>query len=444
MSGSNGSVEPAAEVVEPKARIRLTTAQKRALPVVFFVSVCGVGGAALIPPALPTIADDFGVARTTAAFLLTINTLPGIVLAPVAGILSDRIGRKMVLVPSLLIFGLAGGLGAFAPSFGWLLVSRFIQGIGAAGMINLAVTILGDMFDGAQRTRMIGYNAGFLTLGTTSFPSIGGFLTAIDWRWVFYVYWSAIPIAVIALVVLPKTAVIRPDTAVVGGPFETLRIAAVRRIVIRGGLVFVIIFGAILTGGPLLLAERFGASPAAIGLTLTVAALFSMAGAINTGRIRERLHPAKTLALSAIFYTIGLVLIAFAFSIWIAAVGFMVCGIGEGLSIALLQTRATEVAPPGRRGTVVALWVSSARIGQTIGPVMAKAGIDAFGLTIGSLAFAAVSGSMVASSAYRIRHLGAEAADEAEDESAGEPIGDETVITSERLISPAEPGSENE
>lgn len=409
-------------MTEPEeAPARLSPAQKRSLPIIFFISVCGVGGAALMPPALPTIADYFGVERTTAALLLTVNTLPGIFLAPVAGALSDRYGRRQVMVPSLLIFGLAGGLAAFAPSFTWILVARFVQGIGSAGMINLAVVMLGDLFDGPQRTRMIGYNAGALTLGTTSFPSLGGFLTAINWRWVFLVFWFALPVALLAAWFLPSRTAVRSDEVEKTRMRDLLAVPSVRRIVVRGGLIFVVIFGAILTAGPLMLASRFDASPSRIGITLTAAAVMSMIGAVNTARVREHLRPSQTLFVSAVFYAVGLILMAIGGSYWIVLVGFMVCGVGEGLSIALLQTRATEVAPPGRRGTVVALWVSSARIGQTSGPIAAKAGIDSFGMTISLALFSLLSAAMAVGSMVN------GAADD-EGESAGPVILEEVDI----------------
>ncbi|NIR44613.1 MAG: MFS transporter, partial [Gemmatimonadetes bacterium] len=68
----------------------------------------------------------------------------GIVVAPIVGIIADRLGRRTVLTACLMIFGLFGGLSALAPSFEFLLLARFAQGVGSAGLINLAVVLIGD------------------------------------------------------------------------------------------------------------------------------------------------------------------------------------------------------------------------------------------------------------------------------------------------------------
>lgn len=403
--------ETEAPQTEPADK-RLTSEQRRALPIIFMISVCGVAGATIVPPAIPTIAENFGIAKSTAALLLTANPLPGIVLAPVAGILADRYGRRKILVPCLLIFGVAGGLGAAAPSFAWLMILRLIQGVGSAGMINLAVVTIGDLFEGERLTRLMGYNAGFLTLGTTSFPLIGGLLADVSWRWVFAFFWTAIPIAIAGAFFLPESRIsaIDREHARESGPFASLRIPTVRRIIIRGGVIFVLVFGAVLTAGPILLADRMSASPRSIGFALTAAALCSMVAAVNTGRIRARLHPAKSLFLAATLYVIGLGILTVSGAYWIAIIGFMFSGLADGLSIPLLQTRATEVAPPGRRGTVVALWVSSARIGQTSGPVLAKLGIDSLGITATLAGFVGIAVMLAAGSGWRVSKVEADSA----------------------------------
>lgn len=66
-------------------------------------------GVSSVTPAFPAIARELGVSSGQVGLLITVFTLPGIVMAPVLGILSDRHGRKKILVPALLLFGIAGG-----------------------------------------------------------------------------------------------------------------------------------------------------------------------------------------------------------------------------------------------------------------------------------------------------------------------------------------------
>src|SRR3712207_7363843 len=73
-------------------------------------------------------------------------------MTPLLGVLSDRYGRKKILVPALILFGLAGGACAFARSFELLLALRFFQGMGAAALGTLNVTVIGDIYEGRERS----------------------------------------------------------------------------------------------------------------------------------------------------------------------------------------------------------------------------------------------------------------------------------------------------
>ena len=87
-------------------------------------------GTSSITPAFPEIRDALGISSGQVGLLITVFTLPGILLTPVAGVLSDRYGRRKVLVPSLFLFGIASVACALATDFGLLLVLRTLQGVG--------------------------------------------------------------------------------------------------------------------------------------------------------------------------------------------------------------------------------------------------------------------------------------------------------------------------
>ena len=73
--------------------------------------------------------------------------MPGIVLAPVIGILADRFGGRRVLAPCLAMFGVFGVIAAAAPTFEVMLAARFAMGVGTAGLVNLAIVLISDTFD---------------------------------------------------------------------------------------------------------------------------------------------------------------------------------------------------------------------------------------------------------------------------------------------------------
>lgn len=75
---------------------------------IFAVTLMSVMGVSSIASALPKIAEEMGIAKGNIGILISAFTIPGVLLTPVMGALSDRLGRKAILVPSLFLFGLAG------------------------------------------------------------------------------------------------------------------------------------------------------------------------------------------------------------------------------------------------------------------------------------------------------------------------------------------------
>ncbi len=151
------------------------------LQVVFAVTLMAVLGVSSITPVLPDIATVFDRTPQSVAWVIAIFTLPGVLFTPVAGVLGDRIGRKVVLIPCLLLFAVAGTACGFARSFESLLVLRFLQGTGAAALGAINVTLIGDLFSRQQRAAAMGYNAAVLSVGTGIYPAVGGGLALFAW-----------------------------------------------------------------------------------------------------------------------------------------------------------------------------------------------------------------------------------------------------------------------
>src|SRR3954452_14705002 len=91
------------------------------LAIAFAPSIAAVSGATLLYPVLPVLAADLAVDESRIGLAMTAYTAPAIVLAPAFGILADLHGRRWILILGLVLFGLAGGATAFAPTYDWLL-----------------------------------------------------------------------------------------------------------------------------------------------------------------------------------------------------------------------------------------------------------------------------------------------------------------------------------
>ncbi len=349
---------------------------------IFAVTLTGILNNTLVTPAIPDILRDFGVPSNRSGILVSVGSVAGILLAPAIGFLADRYGRRLVLTACLVTFAVFGLGAALAPTFELLLVARFLQGMGSAGLINLAVVLIGDHWTGAERTRLVGRNSAVLTVGLASLPLVSGVITeTLGWRATFGVYTVAFVTAGWSWLILDGSrpaeipelrrqlrdagaAVKRPETATNVG--ITL-------------IMFMMIFGLMLTVLPIHLAEVFGLDAAARGLFISVPAITSTVAAFNLGRIRRRANAATMVAAAATLWAIAFTTIGLAGSLVVVAVGALVFGAGEGSLVPLLQDVAMSSAPEGQRGAVVATWVGFARLGQTLGPLVAGFGLGAFG-----------------------------------------------------------------
>lgn len=340
---------------------------------IFGITITGILNNTLIGPSLPDIVADFGRSDSSAGFIVAAGSLPGVVVAPAIGLAADRYGRRNVLTPCLLAFSVFGLCAAAAPSFEFLVAARLLQGFGTAGLINLAVVLISDHWDGVERTALIGRNAAVLTLGLAVAPPIGGVIADVaDWRVALTLYAVGLPAAAAVWRLLPED---RPtETVTMGEQLRGARVALRNPVVLAtlgsGVLVFIMIFGGFLTAFPLHLEQEFGLGAGARGALIAVPALSACVVAFNLGRIRACLPVRRLLVIAGCTYVIAFGGIAASGVLPGIVLAGMIYGIGEGVFIPSLQDAVAEAAPAEQRGAVFAVWVGAARLGQTLGPLL--------------------------------------------------------------------------
>jgi ACDE family multidrug resistance protein len=304
------------------------------LHVLFGVTLMAVLGVSSITPALPRIRDEFGVTSGQVGLLITFFTMPGVVLTPVLGVLADRHGRKKILTPALILFGVAGTLCAFARSFELLLALRLLQGMGAAALGTLNVTVIGDIYSGRERSAALGYNSSVLSVGTASYPAIGGALATLGWFYPFALAALAIPIGLVVLFSLrnPEPRNEQRLKDYFGDVLSRLRDREVLGLLATSLLTFIILFGPQIYFLPILMDERFDAPSYVIGAVLSGAslttALFSSQVGALTGRFSER----RLLEAAFVLYAAALVGVAFAPSLYLLLVPAVLFGVAQGIT----------------------------------------------------------------------------------------------------------------
>lgn len=342
------------------------------LRIIFGITLTAVMGVASIAPAFPQMVDALQLEKGKIGLLITVFTLPGIVLTPFLGILADRLGRKKILTPSLFLFGIAGVACAFTESFTTLLVLRFIQGIGGAALGALNATLIGDIYSGKQRAEAMGYNASVLSIGTALYPAIGGFLATFGWNYPFLLPLLSIPVGLLVLFKLdnPEPENIQPFKAYMKGVLRTISTADAILLFGASIITFIVLYGSFLTYFPLLTGNVFHAEPYVIGGLMST---MSAVTAITSSRLKQLINHfthKQMVFMAFLFYGIAMMLIPFINNIWLLTVPIIIFGIGHGLNIPNIQTLLARIAPIENRGSFMSVNGMVLRIGQTIGPLI--------------------------------------------------------------------------
>jgi ACDE family multidrug resistance protein len=352
------------------------------LQIIFGVTLTAVMGVASISPAFPRIVEGLNLSPEAVGLLITVFTFPGVILTPVLGVLADHFGRKRILVPSLILFGIAGGACSLARDFNLLLLLRFLQGIGAASLGSLNVTIIGDLYSGKERVAAMGYNASVLSVGTASYPSIGGALATLGWYYPFTFHSVAIPVGLLVLFSLknPEPKSEQHLKEYLGNAWQSIKNRQVVGLFAASVTTFIILYGAYLTYLPLLIGGSFGASPLIIGLIMSSMSLTTAITSSQLGRL-AKVYPERTLLKAAyIFYASALVIVPFVPNLWVLLIPIIIFGVGHGLNIPSIQTLLAGLAPMEHRAAFMSVNGMVLRLGQTLGPLLMGAVFGLWGI----------------------------------------------------------------
>ncbi|MFH1650752.1 MAG: MFS transporter [Chloroflexota bacterium] len=343
----------------------------RNLQIIFGITLMAVLGVSSVAPALPTIMQTLQISHTQVALLISVYTLPGIFLSPVAGILSDRVGRKRLVVPALFFFGITGGACALTTSLSMLLVLRAFQGFSAAILGTLNLTLIGDLFSGTRRAEAMGINASILSFGTFSYPLIGGTLATFAWNYPFLMPLVAIPVGFLALRYLnnPEPKSQGSLTSYLSGAWSYLKDPKVQSVFLLTVIGFGLLYGVMITYNPLYLNSAFGASPFTIGIISASMSLVTALVASQLGRLAKVFSMASLMKLGFLVMALPMAAIPLIPNLGLEVLPVVVWGAGWAIVFPAVQVYLTTKAPPEYRAIFMALNGTTLYLGQTIGPV---------------------------------------------------------------------------
>lgn len=152
----------------------------------------------IVNVALPTISDDFKATTSQLQWIMSAYVLVFASIQITAGGLGDRFGRKRFFIFGLAVFTATSAMAAFVPSTGWLITARALQGVGAAFIMPLSLSIITAAFPPAERGKAIGIWSAISMSGIAIGPIIGGIIIdAWSWHWIFLIN---VPIGIAAII----------------------------------------------------------------------------------------------------------------------------------------------------------------------------------------------------------------------------------------------------
>jgi EmrB/QacA subfamily drug resistance transporter len=180
--------------------------------------------ATIVAVSLPTLLVDLRTNLAWVSWTMTGYQFSQSIAMPMAGKLSDELGRKRLFIIAAAVFTASSIAAGLAPNVYWLIVFRVIQGLGGGAFLPSATGIISDAF-GVRRTTAIGLFSSIFPIGGILGPNIGGFIIDhFSWRWIFFVNVPiGLALILLGLLVLPKgniAAVSRRIDAVGAGLFS--------------------------------------------------------------------------------------------------------------------------------------------------------------------------------------------------------------------------------
>lgn len=337
-------------------------------------------GNSMLIPVLPDIREALNLSPVQVSLIITLFSLPAGLIIPITGFLSDRYGRKKVIIPALIVYGAGGIIAALAAiflkqnAFSLVLAGRVIQGIGAAGTAPIAMALCGDLFKDQDRSRSLGSIEASNGLGKVISPVLGAAIGVLAWYAAFVFF----PLIVVPVVIGMWLLVKEPE----GRNKQKLQkyLESFTKIFrqqkglllssyLAGAIALLVLFGVLFYLSDFL-EQQFGLDGIPKGLVLAIPVLFMSSTSFITGFVIKK----KEALMKALVVTgLGVMTASLAFlpltkNVIPFFVGISLTGLGAGLILPCLNMLITSAASIKERGLITSLYGSVRFFGAAAGP----------------------------------------------------------------------------
>ncbi len=361
--------------------------RRAALFVVFATILIDFAGFTILIPVLPGYADRLGASAFQVGLLLTIYALAQLLFLPAWGWLSDRFGRRPIVLVSLAGTALAYGLLAVSTSLEGLYLARGLAGF-FAGVIGAAQAVVTDVTSPNERARGMGRIGAAIGLGLVVGPAVGGLLGAVDERAPFVAVAAVSALnLLIAFFILPET---RPDRdepvrwadfmrSLVPAPLRLAGAVHDRRLGLYLYLFFhvALAFSVLEALLPIYLGARFGSETLEIGLLFSTIGVFMiLTQGVLIGRLADRYRESALVTTGLSACALALAAIAWVPSMnglfWISPL----VGLGYGMAYPTFMSLFSQACEAREAGELLGQSQSMATTGRVVGPIWAGLVMD--------------------------------------------------------------------
>ncbi|KXS42154.1 MAG: major facilitator superfamily protein [Candidatus Frackibacter sp. T328-2] len=338
-------------------------------------------GNSMLIPEFPKIKSALNINQFQVGLLITLFSASAGIAIPFLGYLSDRIGRKKIVIPSLILYGFGGLIAGLAAIFlgekayKVILVSRVIQGIGGAGTAPIIMALVGDIFTSNQRSEALGIIESANGLGKILSPILGAAIALISWYALFFSYaFLAIPItaAIWFLAEEPEDNIKQQSiNEYLGNIKEIFKKRGVSLLFsLLGGMVVLFLLFGVLSYLSDILETRYNVKGLIKGLVIAIPISFMSTTSYFTGVYLKNKgkYFKHALALGLTINAIILTLLPFIRNLYLYISILSLLGVGSGLILPSVNTLVTSSAPSEERGGITSLYGSVRFIGVAFGP----------------------------------------------------------------------------
>jgi len=338
-------------------------------------------GNSMLIPEFPKIKSALNINQFQVGLMITLFSASAGLAIPLLGYLSDRYGRKKIIIPSLITYGIGGVVSGIAAimlkekGYHLVLAGRIIQGIGAAGTYPIVIALVGDIFQSNERSSALGTVEAANGLGKVMSPLLGAAVALISWYAIFFSYAIlAVPITIAFFLIIKEPENNTKEQKLKDYINDIKKIfsekgASLFFSLLAGVTVLFLLFG-VLSHISDVLETKYHIRGLKKGLLISLPILLMSTSSYLSGAYLKKRGKGfkKVMSLGLLIDCISLAILPFLDGLTLYLVLLALLGVGNGIVLPALNTLVTSAAGSGQRGGITSIYGSVRFLGVAAGP----------------------------------------------------------------------------